>query len=438
MKHFGAVCRGGIHFGSCYLHCNWDANRKTNLDLLEAIGARIGTLKGPWIIGGDWQCPPDDLRETGWLKTVKGTIYAPAAPTCGDRALDYFVVSEGLAQAGAIVAACTVGDAGYNPHSPSRLIVKADARAVMVRQLKVPVGFGASLPYGPANRQSSPLALRDPTAEVDEGSCSDARTIDDLAADYDGLIGTIEKELCSVAGLDGLQAEGRSGRAGGAKFCWKPAMGDDTEGATKTTFASRAWRRTSKWLADVNHTKVAKNAEAARWRIRFYRHPKPDAAQATHEQLWSFKVFEDWRACIQGGQLHSKPWVEMLRHVATKQAEKEEAAAQLASIQSYKLWIDGGAAGGLEGSISSQGMPQGGRRQQRAKGIPTSWVSRTILTGFPRSRLKLSELKSATPHLRLMFKPKSTTRLHLGRRYGDASSRTRVLPSGLTISAKFP
>ena len=58
MKHFGAVCKGGIHFGSCYLHCNWAANRKTNLDLLDAIGARIGTLRGPWIIGGDWQCPP--------------------------------------------------------------------------------------------------------------------------------------------------------------------------------------------------------------------------------------------------------------------------------------------------------------------------------------------------------------------------------------------
>ena len=32
----------------------------------------------------------------------------------------------------------------------------------------------------------------------------------------------------------------------------------------------------------------------------------------------------------------------------TKQAEKEEAAAQLANIQSYKLWIVGGAADGLK------------------------------------------------------------------------------------------
>ena len=57
MKHFGAVCKGGIHFGSCYLHCNWPKNKKLNLDLLQDVGARLRTLNGPWIIGGDWQCP---------------------------------------------------------------------------------------------------------------------------------------------------------------------------------------------------------------------------------------------------------------------------------------------------------------------------------------------------------------------------------------------
>jgi len=70
----------------------------------------IATLRGPWILGGDWQCTPDELREAGWLKIVKGVIYAPTAPTCGDRILDYFVVSEGLSQAWAIVAACVIGD----------------------------------------------------------------------------------------------------------------------------------------------------------------------------------------------------------------------------------------------------------------------------------------------------------------------------------------
>ena len=217
----------------------------------------------------------------------------------------------------------------------------------MVRQLKVPAGFGASLPFGPAIQQSSPLALRDPESKLDDGSCDDARTLEELGGDYIGLISTIGKELCSVAGLDGRQAEARKGRADGVKFCWKPTLGDDTTGAAKTTSTSRSWRRTALWLAEVLHTKIAKSAEAARWRIRFYRHPKPDRAQASHEQLMSFKVFEDWRSCIQGGQLHSKPWLEMLKHVATKQAEKEEAAVQVANIRGYKPWVEGGAAGGL-------------------------------------------------------------------------------------------
>jgi hypothetical protein len=47
MKHLGAVCKGGIHFGSCYLHCNWDHNRTFNLDLLQCISAMIATLRGP-------------------------------------------------------------------------------------------------------------------------------------------------------------------------------------------------------------------------------------------------------------------------------------------------------------------------------------------------------------------------------------------------------
>ena len=68
------------------------------------------------------------------------------------------------------------------------------------------------------------------------------------------------------------------------------------------------------------HTRCGKNADTARWKKRFYRHPKPDPAQATPEQMMSFKVFDDWRGCIQPGQVYSKPWLDMLRHVATKQA----------------------------------------------------------------------------------------------------------------------
>lgn len=102
-----------------------------NLDLLQSIGAMLATLRGPWIIGGDWQCPPDELSETGWLKTVKRVIFASAASTCGDRVIDYFVVSSDFAHAK--VATCVIGDAGFAPHRPVRRIVRSNARTLMVR-----------------------------------------------------------------------------------------------------------------------------------------------------------------------------------------------------------------------------------------------------------------------------------------------------------------
>ena len=98
----------------------------------------LATLRAPWIIGGDWQCPPDEPRDTGWLKAVKGVIYAPEAPTCGDRVLDYFVVSEDLAQAWAIVATYVIGDAGFGPHIPVRLIVKANTVGAVTTKMVPP------------------------------------------------------------------------------------------------------------------------------------------------------------------------------------------------------------------------------------------------------------------------------------------------------------
>ena len=59
--------------------------------------------------------------------------------TCNSRAIDYFVVSDGLRQAAP--AAYTVGDGGFYPQSPVRLLLRGRARAAVVRQLKVQRGL---------------------------------------------------------------------------------------------------------------------------------------------------------------------------------------------------------------------------------------------------------------------------------------------------------
>ena len=196
-------------------------------------------------------------------------------------------------------------------------------------------------------------------------SNGDTRSLTELGQDYNGLMDAIESELCNVEGLDGLQAQARRGRSTGAHFCWTPAMGDDTAGAAKSTSVSRAWRRTAKWLGDITSTKRQDTAEMARWKIRFYRHPKPNPAQASSEETMSFKMFDDWRSCIKAGQLHSAVWVGMLRQVAERQADREEAAAQLASIKGYVLWVNGGPAGGL-------------RRQHQFTRIATGWTETAL------------------------------------------------------------
>ena len=59
--------------------------------------------------------------ENGMAEDSQGVIYAPDAPTCGERVLDYFVVSEGFAQSWAIVATCVVGDAFVRTSQPGPL-----------------------------------------------------------------------------------------------------------------------------------------------------------------------------------------------------------------------------------------------------------------------------------------------------------------------------
>ena len=38
-----------------------------HVDILDAMAAVLKTVQGPWIIGADFQCTPEDLMRTGWL-----------------------------------------------------------------------------------------------------------------------------------------------------------------------------------------------------------------------------------------------------------------------------------------------------------------------------------------------------------------------------------
>ena len=49
VKHVGAICKGGFHLCSGYLHTAVGINHKLNLDWLQAAAGVLSTLKGPKV-----------------------------------------------------------------------------------------------------------------------------------------------------------------------------------------------------------------------------------------------------------------------------------------------------------------------------------------------------------------------------------------------------
>ena len=78
LRRMGAICRGGVHLGAVYLRDTVGVHAQHNLDTLHGIMLALKAVRGPWCVGGDWNCTPEELEATGWLKLVGGVIKAPS------------------------------------------------------------------------------------------------------------------------------------------------------------------------------------------------------------------------------------------------------------------------------------------------------------------------------------------------------------------------
>jgi exonuclease III len=147
-----AVVKGGIHVFSVYLKDGQDLS-ETNAAILTQLAAAIGSVRGPWVVGGDWNMTPQTLKASNWPATVKGHICAPSEPTCFDNTYDFFVVSDSLS--GAVVDVKRISDGGCYPHWMARLYLHGAARAKAVRRLVRPDHVPGVLPLGPLGKSLS-------------------------------------------------------------------------------------------------------------------------------------------------------------------------------------------------------------------------------------------------------------------------------------------
>ena len=348
VRRIGAVCRGGFSLGSVYLHDSVGVHAKCNLDLLQEVAAELALLAGGWIIGGDWNCTPEELVATGWLELIDGVIHAPRMPTCNGHIYDYFVVKRSFQHA--VFRVVAIGDALCKPHSPARMLLRSAPRCIMVRGLSRPRGFRAYLPYGP---EVKPLPCEG-NLEVQNASPSAAEI--DVDTEYARLIAIIESSLSVIAGHDQGEAMAHAGRARGPRFRWRNACGDQlATRSRRTTPVSRAWRRVANWLHTIRRAgPVSFEAAAARRQILRYNHELPADADAAQ--------FEAWLGLLTAQMLKSKIWVESLSQVASSAAERAETAAARAARLTWTSWLVDGPARGL-------------RRQHRMSRTAIGWIA---------------------------------------------------------------
>ena len=141
-----ATLLDGLYVTSAYLRHSEGASPE-NLAILGEIAANLATTDGRWLLGMDANMSPQELTETGWLELVDGKIHHANAPTCGNNNYDYFVASKAVSRS--IHGVQVVTDAGMNPHSAVRVLIKAGdvrrRRRILARPPKIP----GVMPLGP-------------------------------------------------------------------------------------------------------------------------------------------------------------------------------------------------------------------------------------------------------------------------------------------------
>ena len=145
-------------------------------------------------------------------------------------------------------------------------------------------------------------------------------------------------------------------------------MGDGAAGSRRTTAVSRCWRKMAGWLQDLSGASCDKEKTEAVRKLLYYRHPPPAKALATQQQQDSFASFEAWKSIIKENMLGFSVWVEALRGMAIQNAEREERAAQYATVVKWSKWIHEGPAHGL-------------RRQHQYSRVAHGWTPGTQLRG---------------------------------------------------------
>ena len=82
---------------SLYLQTGTSLHSRPNSRIMGELIQLVKTWKGMWIIGGDFNLPPEEIAATNILAEIEGRICAPGEPTTDSgRQIDYAIVHKAL------------------------------------------------------------------------------------------------------------------------------------------------------------------------------------------------------------------------------------------------------------------------------------------------------------------------------------------------------
>ncbi len=248
LRWVSCAVRGGFHLGSVWLFPTEGLTQR-NRRVLEEVALALRGVTGPWVLAGDWNLPPELLVQSGWLEQVRGSVVAPAVPTCNAAVDDYFVVSTSIRHAVAGVSA--IHDAGLHPHSPVRLYIMGNVRQARSRCLIAPRRFEGTPPPGcptlaACSASATAAALRASSA------AKPSPPPDDDGVDYCTWVTAVEDDCAEMHGVgNDVHGAAYRGRASGPRFAWKPMAGAMAQPVPHTSSASRRWRSIAKWAGHI-------------------------------------------------------------------------------------------------------------------------------------------------------------------------------------------
>ncbi len=154
---------GRASFGACWIDgevtmCSVygvsGAGVKGQLRLWAMIMERVKTVGRPFVIGGDWQVTPQEIKNAGFDKVIGGVVCAASGATnlTSKRRIDFFVISHALLQGGwtaRVHHGCNIAT-----HAPVSVTIRAGHCEAVERRLATPKPLPIHPLVGPRQKKT--------------------------------------------------------------------------------------------------------------------------------------------------------------------------------------------------------------------------------------------------------------------------------------------